>query len=474
MCLRTETANALVHLSSLDNMRMCLKKHVLPDPVLGRADSLRVLEVGASHSAAGSYRSVLGPLAAQYSCVNDAAGPGVDQVVDDLAALPFPDGSFDLILCGHTFQNAERFWGTVAETKRLLATQGVLVVITPSAGPVRADSGERYRFLPDAMSGLSDAFDLALVDHWVSDFGPWHDNIGVFRQPGFDPSLAQLRPDLAVEESSELQNAFPTDLPEEIERGAGVEWKYPFLQRVHEHLDPRFYLEIGVFDGASLALASCNAIGIDPEPVLTHELRPSHRISRTTSDDFFHLTEQPVLLPRIDLAYIDGMHLAEYVLKDFMNVERHCDRFSVIVIDDIYPAHPLQAERERQSRFWTGDVWKIIPILRGARPDLVLLPVDTSPTGTLLVLGLDPKNDAVWANFDVMVDWILTAMTEVHPDILGRDDKIDPLDPLLTRVLGMLREAREADAISPGSGDLALERIRHLVAGALPRKVGAR
>ena len=32
-------------------------------------------------------------------------------------------------------------------------------------------------------------------------------------------------------------------------------------------------------------------------------------------------------------------------------------------------------------RFWTGAVWQIIPILRGARPDLIMLPIDTEPTG---------------------------------------------------------------------------------------------
>jgi hypothetical protein len=324
------------------------------------------------------------------------------------------------------------------------------------------------------MQGLANSSGLVLVDQWVSDFGPWHDNVGVFRHPGFDPALAHLTTDLSVEPASELQNSFPTDLPDEIEHGAGTEWKYTFLERLHEHLDPRFYLEVGVFDGASLAIATCDAVGIDPEPVLTHDLAQNHRISRTTSDDFFQLTDEPDELPVVDLAYIDGMHLAEYVLKDFMHVEQHSNRFSVVVIDDIYPAHPLQAERERQSRFWTGDVWKIIPILRGARPDLILLPIDTEPTGTLLVLGLDPDNRNLWASFDIFVEWIMTAMTEVHPDILGRDDKIDPFDPLLPRVLGMLREARQADAAHTGSGDDVLDRIRHLVAGALPRRIGAR
>ena len=450
---------------------MCLKRHVLPDPVLGARDPLRVLEVGASEFTTGSYRSAFGRLPCDYVGVDIADGDGVDVVLDDPYHLPFDDGSFDIAVSGQTFEHNEQFWRTFAEMKRVLAPHGVLIVLAPSAGPEHRYPVDCYRLLPDSMTALAQSAGMSLVDCWRSDLGPWHDTVGVFRHLGHDPALASLTPDLSVEPADELQNAFPTDLPDEIEHGAGVEWKYLFLERVHEHLDPRFYLEIGVFDGSSLVLASCGAVGIDPEPVLTHELRPNHRISRTTSDDFFRLTSEPEQLPTVDLAYIDGMHLAEYVLKDFMHVEQQCDRFSVIVLDDIYPAHPLQAERERKSRYWTGDVWKMIPILRGGRPDLILLPIDTEPTGTLLIMGLDPNSRALYPNFDIFVEWILTSMTEVHPDILDREDKIDPFDPLIPRVLGMLREARQADAMQAGAGDHVLERIRHLIAGALPRKV---
>ena len=30
----------------------------------------------------------------------------------------------------------------------------------------------------------------------------------------------------------------------------------------------------------------------------------------------------------------------------------------VVIFDDIFPNHPLQAERDRQTQVWTGDVWK--------------------------------------------------------------------------------------------------------------------
>ena len=84
------------------------------------------------------------------------------------------------------------------------------------------------------------------------------------------------------------------------------------------------------------------------------------------------------------------MHLVEFALRDFMQVERRASRASVIVLDDIFPNHPLQAQRVRASGVWTGDVWKILPCLRRYRPDLALLALDANPTGLLLVANLDP------------------------------------------------------------------------------------
>jgi hypothetical protein len=131
----------------------------------------------------------------------------------------------------------------------------------------------------------------------------------------------------------------------------------------------------------------------------------------------------------------------------------------------------LQAERRRQSQYWTGDVWKVIPILRGARPDLVLMPINTSPTGTLLILGTDPTNNEVWTRYDVLADWILNSMREVHPEILDRDQCFDPFDPLVLRVMEMLRDGRRAERERPGAGREVVDKIRTLVAGATPRMV---
>ena len=71
------------------------------------------------------------------------------------------------------------------------------------------------------------------------------------------------------------------------------------------------------------------------------------KLVRETSDEFFasvdpfaHFGGQP-----FDLAFIDGMHLAEYALRDFINTERHAHPASVIVLDDMLPGITVEAAR---------------------------------------------------------------------------------------------------------------------------------
>lgn len=94
----------------------------------------------------------------------------------------------------------------------------------------------------------------------------------------------------------------------------------------------------------------------------------------------------------VDLAFIDGMHRAENVLRDIMGVERHARPSALLAIDDIFPNHPLQAERCRRTRAWCGDVWKIVGCLAQYRPDLLLLRLDVEPPGLLLVAGFKPAH----------------------------------------------------------------------------------
>ncbi len=171
---------------------------------------------------------------------------------------------------------------------------------------------------------------------------------------------------------------------------------YRTLRRLHEILAPRTYLEIGIRKGDSLALAASAAvaIGIDPKPMLSKPTASNAKIFAFTSDEFFatHDVRAELGGRDLDLAFIDGMHLFEYVLRDFANVERCSSPGTVIVLHDCLPVDELSASRERTTSLWTGDVWKVVPVLRRFRPDLNLTIVDASPSGLVIVEGLDPAS----------------------------------------------------------------------------------
>jgi len=162
-----------------------------------------------------------------------------------------------------------------------------------------------------------------------------------------------------------------------------------FLAECHARLKPHTYFEIGCRLGHSLRLANCPAIAVDPEPLLDSALLGRVTLYSETSDEFF---ARPDLASRlaapIDLAFVDGMHLAEFVLRDFANVEAWSHAGGVVIIDDVLPTEIHHASRERQTRIWCGDVYRIVPLLRSARPDLRVEVFDVAVKGSLLVWGL--------------------------------------------------------------------------------------
>jgi hypothetical protein len=182
--------------------------------------------------------------------------------------------------------------------------------------------------------------------------------------------------------------------------------RHEFLAELHKILNPRVYLEIGVQSGASLTLATGTRIahGVDPHPMLSMGIPPWAQIFEETSDEYFaaldrtaELTNKPSLA--IDLGFIDGMHLWEYALRDFMNMERYANSHGTIVLDDVLPYNREIAARKQPPGDWTGDVWKVWEILSDWRPDLDLRLVNSQPTGLLVVRNLNPYNRILKENW---------------------------------------------------------------------------
>ncbi|MCU0836446.1 MAG: class I SAM-dependent methyltransferase, partial [Chromatiaceae bacterium] len=212
----------------------------------------------------------------------------------------------------------------------------------------------------------------------------------------------------------------------------------------------RLYLEVGVRHGRSLALATGRAIGVDPAPEVREALGTATRVVTATSDDFFDEQAGGLIDAPVDLAFIDGMHLFEYALRDWMQVERRADPAGLVVVDDIYPNHPRQAQRERATHVWMGDVWKLHACLTALRPDLLLLALDTHPSGLLLIAGLDPGNRVLWERYNPVVKEYRDRLAAEPPaEVLARRGALPPDDPLVGELLGLLRRLRDAGAGVP-------------------------
>lgn len=182
------------------------------------------------------------------------------------------------------------------------------------------------------------------------------------------------------------------------------------LRIVHENFKPRSYVEIGCRFGDSLILAECPAVGIDPNMRLKHEPDPAAvKLFHETSDDFFEKQDLDCLLtPAYELAYIDGMHLAEYALRDFINLEKKATDGSMIMFDDILPRKQEYAEREPVVNAWCGDIYKVLRVLMKYRPDLTIQVFDVAVKGLGIVTGLDRNNTVLSENY-----------AEIEADILA-------------------------------------------------------
>jgi hypothetical protein len=183
------------------------------------------------------------------------------------------------------------------------------------------------------------------------------------------------------------------------------------LRRIHEHLRPRTYVEIGVDKGNTIALVGPEtfAIGIDPVPQIECPLTPRTRIFANTSDDFFaqfDLSAELGGLP-VDLAFIDGLHHFEFALRDFINIERYCTPASTILVHDCYPLDESTAGRERIYDFWSGDVWKLVVCLKRYRPDLSIHTIGTAPTGLAVIRNLDPASTVLAARLQPICDELI-------------------------------------------------------------------
>jgi hypothetical protein len=193
-----------------------------------------------------------------------------------------------------------------------------------------------------------------------------------------------------------------------FQKPAGMPY-HRFLRTLHEACLFDWYLEVGCRSGQSFAPVRSKTVAVDPffqAEINIIGKKPALHVFQQTSDDFFASNFLARNAIRLGLAFLDGMHLFEFLLRDFMNTEAAMAPEGAILLHDCVPFRIGMTSRDLANLptgGWTGDVWKLIPILQRWRPDLRMTVLNCRPTGLVCVTGLDPANRVLAQNYDRIV-----------------------------------------------------------------------
>ncbi len=181
---------------------------------------------------------------------------------------------------------------------------------------------------------------------------------------------------------------------------------------------PQVYLEIGVATGKTLFAPPHPPLSIGVDPAFSSDVphidSGTIMVFKETSDNVFDkgILDETLSGRHIDMAFIDGMHLCEYVMRDFINTAARCRKDSLILIHDMFPQNRAEAQRERTQSRWTGDVYRFGLALMKYNPGFPLMFVsDTAGTGMALVRVRDPE-----LQFAVSQDEMVKYMMSIEPD----------------------------------------------------------
>lgn len=132
---------------------------------LRKESNLKVLDVG-SCDVNGTYRPIFKEH--EYIGVDIGAGKNVDFVLDDAYKFPFPDKTFDVILCGQVLEHAEFPWETMREISRVAKDGAKIFIVAPNTWVLHRYPLDCYRYNPDDMKALAKYAGLKPIEAGLS------------------------------------------------------------------------------------------------------------------------------------------------------------------------------------------------------------------------------------------------------------------------------------------------------------------
>ena len=164
-----------------------------------------------------------------------------------------------------------------------------------------------------------------------------------------------------------------------------------WFQDILSKAEAKTYLEIGVASGSSLARVpgAVQSIGVDPSFAIKNAIRSPVRLYKETSDAFFARRNPTRIFGKpIDVAFVDGLHTFDQTFRDIVNVGRHCHSKSLVLVHDVAPVHARIATRERTTKMWAGDVWKIGWMIKSLLPKAEIWTIPAYPSGLMVIKNI--------------------------------------------------------------------------------------
>ena len=168
-------------------------KHFIESLQYRDGRQVKVVEVGAQDDN-GSLRAFI-PDGYHYTGCDFVEGRNVDQVLEDPYCLPFEECSVDVVIASSCFEHSDMFWLVFLEVLRILKTDGLFYLNTPSNGYIHRHPVDSWRFYPDSGKSLvqwgqRNGYSPVLIESFVgAQLGPrpeerWNDYVGVFGKTG--------------------------------------------------------------------------------------------------------------------------------------------------------------------------------------------------------------------------------------------------------------------------------------------------
>ena len=235
------------------------------------------------------------------------------------------------------------------------------------------------------------------INERIADF---HDNLGAALLATGRVEDAQRRfrkaLDLQPERDSARAQLARTLLPGEA---------YPALiERVLRWREPKVYIEFGIRDGRTLALARkpTFAIGVQRNPSVSERFEAETRVYDMLPQEFLESGRMEAFTGRksFDVALLRAPRNLEAAYDLFAAVEGFAAKDAIVILHGTLPPDPVAGGPDRQSKFWVGDQWKLVPCLMAVRPELTLFSVPAYPVGLTFVTGLRRRSKQLEKNRD--------------------------------------------------------------------------